>query len=222
MPKGHTTPYHEPMPSHAASPIEHNAPALRLSGVSAGMLNQVNLTIAPGCITALSGPSGSGKSRLMRAIADLDAHEGEIALGDLVQSTTPAHLWRQQVMLVPADSQWWCDTVGAHWPDPAQVDWNALGFPSAVADWQISRLSSGERQRLALLRAVARTPKALLLDEPTANLDAEATALVEAWLLDHIRANGLPTLWVSHDAGQIARVADTHLRIHGDHLETMA
>jgi ABC-type iron transport system FetAB ATPase subunit len=210
------------MPNPTDTHATHDAPTLRLSGVSAGMLTQVSLAIAPGCITALSGPSGSGKSRLMRAIADLDAHEGEIALGNTVQSNTPAHLWRQQVMLVPADSQWWCDTVGAHWPDPDRVDWNALGFPSAVADWQISRLSSGERQRLALLRAIDRGPKALLLDEPTANLDAEATALVEAWLLERIRTNGWPTLWVSHDAGQIARVADTHLRIRGDRVEAQA
>jgi len=222
MSGGHTNPYHVPMPEHTAPTAERNASALRLTGVSAGTLAEVNLTIAPGQVTALSGPSGSGKSRLMRAIADLDAHEGEIALGTALQSTTPAHLWRRQVMLVPADSQWWCDTVGAHWPNPDRVDWNALGFPSAAADWQISRLSSGERQRLALLRAIDRGPKALLLDEPTANLDAEATALVEAWLLERIRANGWPTLWVSHDAAQIARVADTHLRIRGDRLETLA
>jgi ABC-type sulfate/molybdate transport systems ATPase subunit len=196
------------------------APAeLRLEGVCAGTLRGVDLRIAPGRITALSGPSGSGKSRLLRAIADLDAHEGQIRLGETPRASLGAHLWRRQVMLVPAESQWWFETVGEHFPDPAAADWQALGFAPEAARWQVARLSSGERQRMALLRALARAPRALLLDEPTANLDPESTAQVEAWLTGLIRARGLPTLWVSHDRAQIDRIADHHLRIRGDALE---
>ncbi|WBF19286.1 ATP-binding cassette domain-containing protein [Halomonas elongata] len=82
----------------------------------------------------------------------------------------------------------------------------------------MSRLSSGEKQRLALLRAVAREPEALLLDEPTANLDEATIRRVEAWLVERIRARGWPTLWVAHDTGQIARVADRHWCIRDGQL----
>ncbi len=92
----------------------------------------------------------------------------------------------------------------------APADLEMLGFTPDVLDWQVARLSSGERQRLALLRAVARGPRALLLDEPTANLDGVTIRRVEAWLVERIRARGWPTLWVAHDTGQIARVADRH------------
>ncbi|MBT0959571.1 ATP-binding cassette domain-containing protein [Denitromonas sp. IR12] len=190
------------------------ADALRVGDLSAG-----DLCIAPGRILALSGPSGSGKSRLLRALADLDPHEGTVALGDMRQGAVPGHRWRQAVMMVPADSQWWADTVGEHFPDGAPDGLDTLGFDTATMDWQVSRLSSGERQRLALLRAVAHQPRALLLDEPTANLDAEATARVEAWLGDLIARHHWPVLWVAHDPAQIRRVADQHLRIAGKRLE---
>ncbi|QID17249.1 ATP-binding cassette domain-containing protein [Nitrogeniibacter mangrovi] len=207
--------------SHPDLPTDTEA-ALRVVQVAVGPLQPTDFSIAPGRVTALSGPSGSGKSRLLRALADLDAHDGEVWLGPTCQSRTPAHQWRRRVMLVPADSQWWADTVGEHLPDPARVDWAPLGFEPAVADWQISRLSSGERQRLALLRAVAHGPQALLLDEPTANLDAETTRQVEQWLLELIRTHGWPTLWVSHDRAQVERVADHHLRIDGHTLAEVA
>ncbi len=215
-------PYHVAMLARPAPDSAHDADAdLRLAGVSIGALQQVSFTVAAGRITALSGPSGSGKSRLLRAIADLDAHQGDIALGDVAQHSIPAHEWRRRVMLVPADSQWWAETIREHLPDAETPDWAALGFSSDTASWQVSRLSSGERQRLALLRAVAHGPHALLLDEPTANLDTDTSAQIETWLLALIRRHRWPTLWVSHDAAQIARVADHHLRIRGDHLEVV-
>lgn len=162
-----------------------------------------------GRIVCLSGASGSGKSLLLRALADLDAHGGDVYCGDIAQSATPAHLWRQWVRLVPAESQWWADNVNDHFAQPAApADLKALLLPETALDWTVSRLSSGEKQRLALLRAINTAPKALLLDEPTANLDQNARRATEEWLLEKIRANGWPTLWVAHDEDQILRVAD--------------
>lgn len=177
-------------------------------------LRNVNIDIAPGEVVCLSGPSGSGKTRLLRAIADLDSHGGEVRLDDVRQQRCPADRWRRQVMLVPAESQWWSDRVADHFPgipDPAALE--ALGLPADAGDWEVGRLSSGERQRLALLRAAACGPRALLLDEPTANLDRDSTRLTERWLLALVRGSGLPVLWVAHDRSQIARVADRHLCI---------
>lgn len=186
-----------------------------------GDLSAVSFAAPPGQILALSGPSGSGKSRLLRALADLDPHDGAVSLGEMRQDTTPGHVWRQAAMMVPADSQWWADTVGEHFPAGAPDDLHALGFGPEVMDWQVSRLSSGEKQRLALLRAIAHQPRALLLDEPTANLDPDTTAIVEAWLTGLARRHGWPVLWVAHDPAQIQRVADAHLRIAGKTLEAV-
>lgn len=194
--------------------------ALVVADLAVGALTSVSFTIRPGHILALSGPSGSGKSRLLRALADLDPHGGQIALGDTEHTAVRGHEWRRRVMLVPAESQWWGETVGEHFP-AGQVDetgFDTLGFAADVMAWSVSRLSSGEKQRLALLRALAHGPQALLLDEPTANLDADSIARVERLLIDAIHAHGWPVLWVAHDTAQIARVANHHLRIAGDAL----
>lgn len=192
------------------------SPTLRLDGVAIGTLADVSLAVRPGEIHCLSGPSGPGKSRLLRAVADLEPHAGQVWLGEVAQSSLPAHAWRARVMLVPAESQWWADSVGEHLQAaPAGDDLAALGFDQAVLEWQVSRLSSGEKQRLALLRALGQGPSALLLDEPTANLDDATTRRVEAWLVERIRQCGWPVIWVAHDLAQIARVADRHWRIDG-------
>lgn len=200
--------------------------ALRLDGVAVGELSAIELTVAPGEILCLSGASGSGKSRLLRAVADLEPHAGEVWLGDRAQSAMPAHEWRRRVMLVPAESHWWAATVGEHLAAAVQEgDLESLGFDREVLAWEVTRLSSGEKQRLALLRALAllgdggREPSALLLDEPTANLDEASTRSVETWLVARIREHGWPTLWVAHDRGQIGRVADRHYVLQHGRLQ---
>ncbi len=193
--------------------------ALRLERLAIGELAEVNLIVAPGEIHCLSGPSGSGKSRLLRAVADLEPHRGAAWLGDIAQASLPAHEWRARVMLVPAESQWWADSVGEHLALADPAGFETLGFTPEVLEWQVARLSSGEKQRLALLRAVSRAPSALLLDEPSANLDDASTRRVEAWLVSRIRERGWPVLWVAHDPAQIARVANHHWRIEGAELK---
>lgn len=193
---------------------------LLLENVCIGGLDRVFLAVPDGQVVCVSGPSGSGKSRLLRAIADLEPHSGRISLDGTDQLAVSAHQWRSQVMMVPADSQWWFDRVGEHFSGAASDRLPpALGFPPGVMDWSVSRLSSGERQRLALWRALTLEPRALLLDEPTANLDGDATVSIENWLLDEIHRRQLATVWVAHDLAQIGRVADAHFRIAGTGLE---
>ncbi|WP_379865872.1 ATP-binding cassette domain-containing protein [Marinobacter sp. M5B] len=193
---------------------------LVLENLSVGTLDNASLTVADGQVVCLSGPSGSGKSRLLRAVADLEPHGGRVSLGGAGQLDVPAHHWRSRVVMVPAESQWWFDEVGGHFPDDAASRLpSALGFPPEVMGWSVSRLSSGERQRLALWRALVLEPEALLLDEPTANLDNDSTEAIESWLLEEIRRRRIAVLWVAHDPGQIHRVADTHYRIRGTTLE---
>jgi phosphate-transporting ATPase len=115
---------------------------------------------------------------------------------------------------VPAEPGWWTETVGEHfgdWTTAAAVLKN-LGFPEEAKSWPIARLSTGERLRLALVRALIIRPKVLLLDEPTAALDAASVAAVESLIATRIRA-GLAVLWVTHDTGQARRIARRQLAV---------
>lgn len=178
----------------------------------------LSLRVNPGETVCLSGESGSGKTLLLRAIADLDPHDGEIRLGDTGQHTIAATAWRRQVGMLPAESAWWGGSVCEHL-DGAPSAWlEILGFTAGVMDWQIARLSSGERQRLALLRMLARQPAALLLDEPTANLDLGNSERVEHLIAAYQRSRSAPVLWVTHDPSQAARVSKQHLQLSGGRL----
>lgn len=192
---------------------------LALKNLTIGDLKDIALEVAAGEIVCLSGTSGSGKSRLLRAIADLDPHSGSVQLEGTHQNELPGHRWRSKVMLVPAESTWWHDTVGEHFPAQSQDTLQQLGLDADAFSWPVTRLSSGEKQRLALARALSRQPAALLLDEPTANLDKDSTERVEGWLRDIIRQHQLPTLWVAHHEDQIERVADRHFHIVDNRIE---
>ena len=188
-------------------------------GVAGGA--QLQLQVAPGECVTLAGASGSGKTLLLRALADLDPHGGEVALDGQDARSLSAAQWRRKVGLLLAESPWWHERVGAHFPADADADLrlSALGFSGDVLGWQVPRLSSGERQRLALLRLLALRPSALLLDEPTANLDPENTALVEQLVTDYRQAGQVPVLWVSHDPVQRKRIADRRLCISAAGIE---
>jgi len=192
--------------------------SLDIHDLAVGALKGVNLKLAAGEVICVSGASGSGKSRLLRAIADLEPHSGRVMLDGENRESLAAHVWRARVMLVPAESQWWADRVGEHFARPMPEALSALGFPDEAWGWAVSRLSSGEKQRLALLRALSRDPAALLLDEPTANLDDSNTRQVERWLLQRVADQGLAVIWVAHDAEQIRRVSKRHWRIDGAQL----
>lgn len=177
----------------------------------------VDLRVARGEIVALRGPSGSGKSLILRAIADLDPAEGEVALEGTARATIAAPEWRRRVALVPAESGWWADRVGDHFHEGADVRplLAALGLSDDTLEWEVRRLSTGERQRLAIARALALEPAVWLFDEPTAALDAEAAALVER-LLTQGRDRGAAILMVTHDAAQAERLGARSLHLsHG-------
>ena len=185
------------------------ATGLRLEGFGWHTVHSVTLAWAAGRCIGIKGPSGSGKTLFLRALADLDAHTGRAWLDGQACETVPAHVWRRQVGLLPAESAWWHDTVEEHLPD-VNAGWlEALGFGREVLAWRIDRLSSGERQRLALLRLLTNRPRVLLLDEPTANLDPVNTERVETFLAGYRRENNPVLVWVGHDSAQLERCCDT-------------
>jgi phosphate-transporting ATPase len=154
------------------------------------------------------GPVRRRQDPLLRALADLDPNRGEVTLDDQARDAMPAPNWRRLVTYVAAEPGWWADTIGEH-----IADWSsairllvALGLPESCHGWPIARLSSGERQRLGLIRALIQEPRVLLLDEPTSSLDEDGTAAVEQ-LISAYRARGGGVLWVTHDPRQARRVA---------------
>ncbi|MEA1048448.1 ATP-binding cassette domain-containing protein [Lamprobacter modestohalophilus] len=271
--------------------------ALTLSRLQARVLAPVDLQINAGELVFISGPSGSGKSLLLRAIADLDPNQGEVLIDDRPRTSIPAPEWRRRVGLLPAESGWWSDRVGDHFitaaatptassaniltqtvtatqatstpmspttaqptatktasiaptaggPSTAANAANAanaarataapaadaasstdpadnadgdpavstalphllarLGFKRDVLDWDIQRLSTGERQRLALARLLLNDPEVLLLDEATANLDPTNREHAEQLINDYRRQRRAAVLWASHDPDQRQRLA---------------
>jgi len=178
-----------------------------------------NLRLVSGRITGLQGASGAGKTLLLRAIADLDPHQGEVQLGDMICAQVPAASWRKTVGLLPAESFWWFDMVGEHFQSPGQDltgQLQQLGFEPDVLHWEVSRLSTGEKQRLAIVRLLQNHPRALLLDEPTASLDAANIERTETMLVAYCRQQQVPLLWVSHDPLQLERVADVEYYLEND------
>ncbi len=192
---------------------------LELCALRTGLIGPVDLRLKAGEIAMLSGASGAGKSLLLRAIADLDPAAGDVRLEGRSRARIPAPEWRKRVALVPAESGWWAPRVGAHFRDSPDVSaWlAALGLPEALG-WEVARLSSGERQRLALVRALQLAPQVLLLDEPTSALDPASVEAAEA-LIRAEAGRGVAVLMVSHDPAQRARLGRARYRLSAGRLE---
>lgn len=182
---------------------------LHIHGLTRPGLQRVDLDVDAGTCIAIRGSSGAGKSLLLRAIADLDPADGDVSLKGANRNDIPAPIWRKRVVYVAAESGWWDETVGDHFenPDIAAGYLVRLGLGDDAMSWPVSRLSTGERQRLALLRAIILTPEVMLLDEPTSALDPEATAKVESILHEKCAA-GTAIILVTHDKAQSARMAE--------------
>jgi putative ABC transport system ATP-binding protein len=195
-------------------------PALRIDQLIARHIGPLSLTIAAGECVSLQGASGSGKTLLLRALADLDPHQGEIYLDDVACASLPAAEWRRSVSLVMAESHWWGERIGDHFAQGINPAWlQQLGLPVEAMDWEVARCSTGERQRLALLRSLMQMPGVILLDEPTGNLDQESTRQVEVLLDEYRQTQQAAMLWVSHDARQIERISQRSLILNGGRFE---
>ena len=191
---------------------------LRLEDLETPDVEPINLTIASGECIGLSGESGSGKTRLLRAIADMDEHGGQVYEDDVAQDQVRAHEWRRRVALLPAESQWWFDTIEEHF-NAHDEHIKALGFQPDVMSWNVSRCSSGEKQRLSVLRMLSNCPRVLLLDEPTANLDENNATRVEQLVKKYLARHNAIAIWVSHDELQLRRVAQKRYHLSAGQLK---
>jgi ABC-type iron transport system FetAB ATPase subunit len=191
---------------------------LRVEHLKIGALPPLSFAVADGECLAIEGPSGSGKTRILRAIADLDPVEGQIFLDGVERREMPAPEWRKSARYTAAEPGWWTDTPQGTFPASPAIQQRiirllaAVGLDPDVLDRPVSLLSTGERQRIALVRGLLDEPKVLLLDEPTGSLDVASTALVEELIRFQMLA-GRSVLLASHDGALIGRLAHARLQL---------
>ena len=176
-----------------------------------GMVKPISLILQPQQIWMISGESGTGKSRLLKSLADLIEHTGQVTLFEQEnpqqQEKVCPETWRSKVMYFSAETAWWNDSVKAHFEtQPQQELLKLVGLKVDILEQNPDNLSSGEKQRLALLRGLQYEPKVLLLDEITANLDPKSALLVETLVTDYIAKHTAAALWISHDEEQQERL----------------
>ena len=188
-------------------------PCLELQALSTSHLSSLSLSLQPGEIVSLNGASGAGKSLLLRAICDLIEHQGEILLNGVSHLELPAHQWRRSVGLLTAESYWWHEHIGDHFEGDITEPLSQLGLSAAILQQDVSQCSTGERQRLALIRLLQNQPKVLLLDEPTSGLDKATRVKVEALIRQYVSQQQAAVIWVSHDIEQCQRIGSRHLQI---------
>jgi putative ABC transport system ATP-binding protein len=189
---------------------------LAVRGLKSDLAGPFDMTLAAGACAAISGASGSGKSLFLRMVADLDPNQGEVRLDGTSRETFTAPEWRRRVPYVAAESGWWLDHAIDHFAPERRAAARTLAAALGLGDTQleqaVQRLSTGEKQRLALVRAFVLEPGIILLDEPTGPLDPDSTARVEAHL-KAMMARGAAVLIVTHDPRQADRLGAAHYRM---------
>ncbi|HEX5485413.1 MAG TPA: ATP-binding cassette domain-containing protein [Limnobacter sp.] len=184
-------------------------------------LNGVSLRIASPGITAIMGPNGAGKSLMLRLLGGLiEPVSGQVRFGE--QNRVPrghiGYVFQTPVLLrrsVKGNLMHALKLAGVARPERKERASALLkmGELHHLADNPARSLSGGEKQRLALLRALACKPALLLLDEPSASLDPQATFLIESLVSRASRA-GVKVVLISHDQGQVGRLADEVVFVH--------
>lgn len=200
---------------------------LSIRGLRSAHAGPFDFDLGRGECASIVGPSGVGKSLFLRLIADLDPGSGTLTLEGRPRDACPPVAWRRQVIYQAAEPAWWEPTVRPHFladsieaVEAVEAALPLLDLPAAILDAEVARLSTGERQRLALLRSLSRKPAVLLLDEPTASLDEASTLAMEALLKARLR-KGLSIIWVTHSTQQAARVSQSRYAMTREGLQAL-
>ena len=189
---------------------------LRIANLRSRLAGPFDLELAAGECLAITGPSGAGKSLFLRMVADLDPSDGEVFLDGVERRSLTAPAWRRRVVYGAAEPGWWHERVADHFAGAAMEFARSLAPCLALAptllDGPVVQLSTGERQRVALMRTLAANSPVLLLDEPTGALDEDSTRLVERVLRQRL-AEDVSIAVVTHSIAQATRLAHRHLRM---------
>lgn len=183
------------------------------------------LTLPAGERLGITGPSGSGKTLLLRTLAGLEPlQSGELAFEGRTLSQWTMPDYRARVAYVPQRPTWREGTVEAalHAPfaflvrrsqtlpdEQLRKLLHAMGRDDDFLHQRTERLSGGEAQIVALIRALLIGPSVLLLDEPTASLDSGTAEAIEELIIGWVNASPERAyIWTSHDRTQLERIAD--------------
>lgn len=182
------------------------------------ILGGVDATVREGLVTAVVGPSGAGKSTLLRTMNRLiEPSAGEIFLDGSPTSVMDPLDLRRRVGMVFQLPALFGRTVGEallYGPRLCGREADArgllamVGLDSGLGSRAPESLSVGQQQRVSVARALALEPEVLLMDEPTSALDEKARGQVEELIAELNRRSGLTTVIVSHDLGQVERLAE--------------
>ena len=197
-------------------------PLLELQGVTVRrghtlVLDRCSLALQPGTVHVLVGPNGAGKSTLLQVVLGLVDFDGA-ARFNFRASCRIAYVPQQfsgaeRLPLTVAEflaleRQRWPVCLGVRATSRARIAraLERVGL-AGFENRRIDRISGGERQRVLLANAIEPDPEIVLLDEPATGLDRGAAEMLEKTIRE-LRANGTAVLMVSHDAAQVARLAD--------------
>lgn len=194
---------------------------LRVTYEKSILLDSLDLSVGPAEIVAVLGPSGIGKSTLLRAIAGLEPYTGSISWDEADLKSVPAH--KRGFALMFQDGQLFGHLTVAR--NVAYAIPRSRTRRAEVAqllelvglsgfERRLPRtLSGGERQRVALARALAARPRLLLLDEPLSSLDRELRDRLAADLARILRETGTAAILVTHDETEAETIADRIVRL---------
>ncbi len=190
------------------------------------ILGPIDLGFAPEGFTMVMGPNGAGKTTLLKVLHGVERlTSGTLQLGPGADREAQAYVFQSPIMLRRSVRQNLVYPLQLRGENKANVaakvaDWAARIGLSDALDRPAPRLSGGEKQKLALGRALIRKPDILFLDEPCANLDGRATREIET-LLQAAHAEGTRIIMTTHDLGQARRLAtDVVFLVGGSLYET--
>lgn len=207
----------------AIYPHQLTGATVRKSGKT--LLGPIDLTLAPTGLTIVMGPNGAGKSTLLKLLHGMERLRDGTQNWAVPPQEALAHqsfvfqtpvLLRRSVM----DNLTYPLTLRAHPKAKAQAAahrWLKDVGLSDAAPQRAALLSGGEKQKLALIRAMITEPEVLILDEPCANLDGRATREIET-LLQQAQSRGMRIIMATHDIGQAKRLASDVVFLHQGQL----
>ena len=210
--------------------LSREVPAIPAEVPAKLLLDQISFSVGRGEVLAVVGPSGAGKSTLLRMLNRLDEPtSGTVLLsGQDYRQIDPREL-RRRVGMIMQRAYLFPGTIaenvrfgprqrGVSLSDEAVEDLLAQVGLAGYGGRDTLMLSGGEAQRVAITRALANEPEILLLDEPTSALDDESKLGVESLLESLIRGRHLTCIWVTHDAAQARRMADSALMLEAGRM----